>query len=55
MFDVTFFFELLEERVDEAGADFFFDLIFELVYDAVAVGGTFIEYSKYVEAVEVAD
>ena len=38
----AFFFELLEEGVDEAWADFFFDAFFEAADYLVAVGWSFV-------------
>jgi hypothetical protein len=46
----TFFFQLLEEGVDEAWAYFFFDAFLEAADYLVAVGWSFVEYGEYVEA-----
>jgi hypothetical protein len=53
--EVPVFFELFEEGVDDAGAYVFFDALFVLVYDLIAVNGALVEYGKYVEVVKSVD
>ena len=44
------FFQLLQKRVDEAWAHFFFYSLFEVTNYLIPVGGSFVKYGKYVEA-----
>jgi len=50
VFHQALLFQLLEKRVDEAWAYFFFYSFFEAADYLVAVGWAFVEYGEYVEA-----